>query len=418
MQPAKRISTDAHTPSGPGHFVLGFGGTIDHEVVWDGALVARLAAEYALGIADCDPDLPIVDERSLVAVILGHARRRRGGERFVADPAAIEVFSARHERSVTIGGTCVRAALMMRTLGVRSTAVLVAIDDTFRSLFPADCDYLVSDDGARLTPHLIVQLPAEGRIPVRDGEIVIDRPNRLIFVNDPPQTEMVLSPDLGAALPGADALLISGFNAMSDAALLRVRLESLARTVRSLPAGALVMYEDAGYHSAEVSAVADTQLTPLVDVHSMNEDELQAHVGREVDLLDADDVLHAVADLHRVFHGPTFVVHTRHWALASGPRAAELEAALAGGVRAATARYLHGDAVAAADVARIGQEQVPARHRDVADAIRASDPGSVRCVPAYTVHAANPTTIGLGDSFVGGFLAALGSAPRAEGMSR
>lgn len=175
MQPAKRISTDAHAPSGPGRFVLGFGGTIDHEIVWDGELLTALAAAYGLGVANCDPELPIVDERSLVAVILGHARARRGGERFVAVPDVIGTFSARHERVVTIGGTCVRAGLIMRELGVRSTTVLVAIDETFLSLYPADCDYLLSDREARLTPHLIVQLPAAGRVPVADGEIVIDR---------------------------------------------------------------------------------------------------------------------------------------------------------------------------------------------------------------------------------------------------
>ncbi|NYJ25477.1 ADP-dependent phosphofructokinase/glucokinase [Leifsonia shinshuensis] len=375
--------------------------------MWDGELLTALAAAYGLGVANCDPELPIVDERSLVAVILGHARARRGGERFVAVPDVIGTFSARHERVVTIGGTCVRAGLIMRELGVRSTTVLVAIDETFLSLYPADCDYLLSDREARLTPHLIVQLPAAGRVPVADGEIVIDRPNRLIFVNDPPQTLMELSPDLGQALEAAEVLLISGFNAMTEAGLLRARLDSLERAARSLPAGALIFYEDAGYHSDEIRAVALAGLTPLIDVHSMNEDELQVHLARDVDLLDPEDVLRAVADLHLLFPGPTLVIHTRHWALASGPLAPRLETALAGGIRAASARYLHGDGVTADDVARLESEAVPQAHRTVAEAIAASDPASIRCVPAYILHAENPTTIGLGDCFVGGLLAGL-----------
>lgn len=407
MQPAKRISTDAHEPAGPGRFVLGFGGTIDHEIVWDGALLAELATRYGIGVADCDPDLPIVDERSLVAVILGHAQARRGGERSVAAPEVISAFSGKHERRVTIGGTCVRAGLIMRILGVRSTAVLVAVDKTFLSLFPSDCDYLVSDDEAVLTPHLIVQLPSAGRVAVIDGTIVIDRPNRLIFVNDPPQTTMALSPDLGQALGAADVLLISGFNAMTDADLLRERLDSLTGAVQSLPAGSLVLYEDAGYHSDDVRAVALAGLSPLLDIHGMNEDELQSHLRREVDLLDARDVVRAVADLHDLFPGPTLVVHTRHWALASGPRAPQLEAALASGIRAASARYMHGDATTAEHVAAIAHETVPRAHSEVADAIRASGLESIRCVPAYELQTGHPTTIGLGDCFVGGLLAAL-----------
>lgn len=414
MPPAKRTSTDAHAPSGPGRFVLGSGGTIDHEIEWDGALIARLAGEYGIRLADCDPDLPITDERSLVAVILGHAHRRRGGERFVAAAEVIEAFSARHRRTVTIGGTPVRAALIMRTLGVRSTVLLVAVDDTFLGLFPDDCDFLLSDDRARLVPHLIVQFPATGRIPVRDGEIVIDRPNRLILVNDPPQLTMEPSPDLPAALADAEVLLISGFNAMRDADLLRDRIAAMAAAVLSLPDQALVMYEDAGYHSDAVSRAAHEMITPLTDVFSMNEDELQAHLGREVDLLDAAAVSAALADLHRLFAGPTIVVHTRHWALASGPRAAELEGALAGGIDAATARYVYGDAATAADVAAIRHSPIPPSHRAVARALRAAD-GQVRCIPAYEVHPAHPTTIGLGDCFVGGFLASLASVVPPKG---
>ena len=147
----------------------------------------------------------------------------------------IESFSARHRRAVTIGGTCVRAALIMRTLGVRSTVLLVAVDAAFLELFPADCDYLSSDDEALLVPHVIVQLPAQGRIAVVDGDIVIDRPNRLSLVNDPPQLTMEVSPELGDALAHADVFLISGFNAMRDPGLLRKRIQSLADSARSLP---------------------------------------------------------------------------------------------------------------------------------------------------------------------------------------
>lgn len=407
MPPAKRISTDAAAPSGPGRFVLGFGGAIDHEIEWDDELIGRLARDHAIRLADCDPDQPIVDERSLIGVILGHALARRGGERFVKAPDIIAQFSARHRRTVTIGGTCVRAGLIMRTLGVRSTVLLVAIDETFRALFPADCDYLVSDDEAPLVPHLIVQLPAHGCIPVLDGEVTIENANRLIFVNDPPQLAMQPSPDLPAALTHADVFLISGFNAMWDADLLRRRVATVADAAESLGPGAMVMFEDAGYHSDAVSRAAHELIIPLADVFSMNEDEMQAHLARDVDLLDPALVAQALEDLHRIFPGPTLVIHTRHWALASGPRAAELESALAGGIQAATARFLHGDHVTPEDVAAIAQETVPEDHRAVAQSVEATNPAQVRCVPAYVVHTTNPTTIGLGDCFVGGFLAAL-----------
>jgi len=43
---------------------------------------------------------------------------------------------------------------------------------------------------------------------------------------------------------------------------------------------------------------------------------------------------------------------------------------------------------------------------EFATAIESRFPGTAVCVPAYVLDTATPTTIGLGDSFVGGFLAA------------
>jgi ADP-dependent phosphofructokinase/glucokinase len=37
-------------------------------------------------------------------------------------------------------------------------------------------------------------------------------------------------------------------------------------------------------------------------------------------------------------------------------------------------------------------------------------PGQVRCLPTFILDADQPTTIGLGDTFVGGFLASLAGA--------
>jgi ADP-dependent phosphofructokinase/glucokinase len=44
--------------------------------------------------------------------------------------------------------------------------------------------------------------------------------------------------------------------------------------------------------------------------------------------------------------------------------------------------------------------------------------GTVRCIPSFALDVENPTTVGLGDTFVGGFLAAVArkaEPPRREG---
>lgn len=407
MQPEKRISTDAAFPSGPGRIVLGLGGTLDYEIVWDAQLVQRLAAEHGIRIDECDPTLEITDERSLLAVILGFARERRGGERFVQSPEVIEAFAALHDKTITLGGTCVRAALVMRTLGIRSTVHLVSIDDDFRRLYPRDCDYISSADHDGMFPHLIVQLPEHGRIELPDGEISIQGPNRLIFVNDPPHVQMKLSTDLRESVSRARWLLVSGFNVMNDPELLEQRLGELGSTLEARPTSAVVMFEDAGFHSPQLQKSVRESMAAIVDVYSMNEDELQTHLGRTVDLLDPGSVGEAIRDIRGLIDHPTIVIHTRHWALASGPNAERYAKGLPGGISAATARYLHGDDVAAARVAAIAELEPPLEHLRLAESLPrvASEP--VVCVPAYSVSVEKPTTIGLGDCFVGGFLAAL-----------
>ena len=411
MLPEKRISTDAMSPSGPARIVLGLGGTIDYEIRWDEQLLRQLAFDHHIRREECDSTLPIVDERSLIAVILGFARERRGGERFVESADTIEEFAARHHKTITLGGTCVRAALIMRTLGVRSTVHLVSVDDEFRRLYPQDCDYISSAIHDGMHPHLIVQLPERGRINLIDGEIAIEGPNRLIFANDPPHVQMLLSPDLEAAVRASQWILVSGFNVMTDVDLLKERLTELRSTLAAKRTDAIVMYEDAGFHSPQLQTTVRESIASMVEVYSMNEDELQTHLGRTVDLLDVDSVAHALDDVRALIPGPTLVIHTRHWALACGPDAARFAPGLGGGISAATARYVYGDHVTAARIAAITEFDPPIAHQRFAESITRAGSEPITIVPAYSVTVEHPTTIGLGDCFVGGFLAALATSP-------
>lgn len=404
MQLANRISTDAHAPAGPGRFVLGLGGTIDYEIAWSGRVLEKLAMEWGIRLDECDPLVPITDERQLVRAILGFVAADQGGERFVEAIDTIRRFAARFEAEVTLGGTCVRAGLIMRTLGVRSTVHLVSIDDDFRRLFPADCDYLSSASAEGMYPHLIIQLPSHDTISVADGEIEVAHANRIIFANDPPHREMALSSSLAEALGTAEVFLVSGFNVMTDAILLENRLVELRSAMANLATDSIVMYEDAAYHTVGMSDIVDKTLSPIVDVFSMNEDELQSRLRRSVDFMEPEDVARALSQVREVVSSAVIVVHTRHWAIAFGAGSTSFEKSLDFGVAAATARYAHGDAVSAPQVDEIARREPAEAGRRFAVAIAALAAEPTVCVPVATVHVDRPTTIGLGDCFVGGFL--------------
>ncbi|MFC4613886.1 ADP-dependent glucokinase/phosphofructokinase [Cellulomonas algicola] len=390
-------------------YVLGLGGTVDYELAWTPDVLDRLVAEHAITPDELDVHVPIGSERDLLRTLLAFVRDGVGGERFVASSDIVAAFAGHFPVRVTLGGTCVRAAIAMDVLGLASTVHLVSIDDHVRRLLPASTSYLCSAESDSLDPHLIVQFPAGTTIRVGSDEVVAPHPNRIIYVNDPPNRELLLHPGLPDAMADADVVLVSGFNVIQDAETLEHRLADVRKGLQRLAPGALAYFEDAGYHVPALARRVRDELSGLVDVYAMNEDELQSWLGRTVDLLDADDVAAALVELASVVPAPTRVVHTKHWALAHGGDAERYRAPLLGGITMAGTRYVHGDGFTPDDYAATGTTTPQPEGVAFAAALESVLPSAV-CVPAFALDTAAPTTIGLGDTFVGGFLAAAGRA--------
>lgn len=385
--------------------VLGLGGTVDFELRWDDAVVERLAHEHRVRRHELTFTAPITDERSLLVTVLAFVAAGTGAERFVASSEIVERFASHFAYDVTLGGTGVRAGLVLDSLGIPSVQHLVSIDDNVRRLLPRSITVLSSAVRDTLDPHMIVQFPVGARVRLIDGDILSPAANRLIFANDPPNREMRLADGLPDALATASAFLISGFNTMQDHDLLEQRLETLLAAICRLPDDALVYYEDAGFYTRAFAETVRRRLLRHIDVYSLNEDELQEYVGRRVDLLDPADVVRALDQVRALIPVPALVVHTGQWALAVGPDAARHRAALESAVRVAATRYRVGDDFTAAEAEatagmtrhRGGTALVASVEAALADAVG---------VPAFALDVPHPTTIGLGDSFVGGFLAA------------
>jgi sugar/nucleoside kinase (ribokinase family) len=389
------------------HVVLGLGGGVDFELKLSAPVMERLVDEYQISDAELTTAGAVATERDLVISILAYVKKGGGGEHFVASSDCLRAFAARFPSRTTLGGTSVRAATQLSRLGIASTLHLVSVNDVVRRLLPADCDYVCSDERDTFHPHLIVQYDQGLRIRTGDVDLRAPFPNRLIYVNDPANGSMLLSPALGGLLSTARVFLISGFNAMRDAALLDRRLATLRVHMRQLPAGAVVYYEDAAFHEPGLSQRVRDALLDAVDVYGLNEDELQAYLGHPVDLLSPAEVARALGALRALLPGPTLVVHTKFWSVALGEGAGDHAAALDLGILTASTRYSHGDGFTDDDFVRMRRR--PRRPESVvfASALEERMGAVVRCVPGFRLEVAEPTTVGLGDAFVGGFLAAL-----------
>ncbi|WP_238005454.1 ADP-dependent glucokinase/phosphofructokinase [Dactylosporangium sp. AC04546] len=385
--------------------LLGLGGCVDYELKLTAGVLEQLVAEYGIVAAELTSPATVTSERDLVVSILGYVARGGGGEHFVASAPALSTFANRFPHRETLGGTSVRAGILMSRLGVPSTLHLVSVNDTFRRLLPADSEYTNSGAGDTFYPHLIVQYDKGLRVRAGDIDIVAPFPNRLIYVNDPANGDMRLTDDLGDRLGRAEVFLISGFNAMRDEAELDERLASLKAHMRRLPAGAVTYFEDAAYHEPAFSRRVRDTLLDEIDVFGLNEDELQSYLGRPVDLLSAEDVAAALTAVHALIPVPTLVLHTKYWALAFG--SGDYAGALDTGTVMAATRYCHGDDFTDEDVERL--RRLPRRPESVAfaAALHSRMGETVDCVPGFALDVQNPTTVGLGDTFVGGFLAEL-----------
>ncbi|WP_375405227.1 ADP-dependent glucokinase/phosphofructokinase [uncultured Amnibacterium sp.] len=400
------------TPPSADEVLLGLGNTVDYEIAWDAPTVSMLLRQHGVRVGDGPVEGAIETAADLLRALLAHVREGSGGEHFIASKAVLLTFAARFRSEITLGGTNVRAALAMRALGRPSTVHLVSTNDDTRRLLPDDVATISSADGDSLDPHVIVQFPAGTTVDASDGPVVAPRPNRVILTNDIPNRELVIAEALGDAVERAHVVMVSGFNSMQEPELLERRMTDVLRHIARRSSDSMCVYEHAAFHVAAFSERVREVVGPHVDIWCCNEEELQDHLGHELDLLDPREVLDAAQQLHRDVGAPSLVVHTRFWALAIGGPAARRRAMLFGGTALAGTRYAHGDAVTPQHLAEAAGWPPQAEGVQFAEAVEALGGDDVTCVASYRVPVSTPTTIGLGDAFVGGVVAALAALPR------
>ena len=385
--------------------LLGLGATVDVEIEWDDDAVGAVARELGVTTSDLDATASIADERSLMIALLSAVRSGRGDERFADSSDIVRRFAARFASHVTIGGTAVRAALILSLLGTPSTVHTVHVDATVRRLLPTGTVVLHSGEVDSLDPHLIIQFPRGARIRLGDGVVIAPGANRFIVANDPPNRELALADELPAAIGDADVAVLSTLNAIQDEQTMNDRLSELSRMLDAADE-TVIFWEDAAYHAPSLRQTAAVRMARIADVYSMNEDELASFIGREVDLLDAADVAASVRELSSSLPARIIVIHTRYWALAYGADAEQYRVALRGGIDAASSRYVHGDRLTEHDYTAIRSSDTRDDVLTLTRNVQEVEPLIV-CEPGYELHPERPTTIGLGDAFVGGFVAAL-----------
>ena len=387
--------------------VLGLGNNIDYEIVWDSQVLERLIIEFEIRDSEICTDIQIFSIRDLVVSILGFLKSESGGERFVNSLEIILDFTSLFKKRITMGGTSLRAAIAMRKIGYNSALHLVTINDLVRKMIPQEIPWVCSNDSDSFYPHLIVQF-SRGTC-VQGGNISINTKsaNRIIYVNDHDNVAMEISPELESLSTDARVFLISGFNAMQSQELLSEKLGKLLSIIKSLPSETVVFYEDACYHNLNLNKIVREYLIPVIDVFSLNEDEMQEYLGRKIMLLDPIDVFAALQELHLLLPVPTLVIHTKDWGVVYGENVFQYAKSLKSGITMATTRFRFGDDFSHSDYLETEGLSSDMENLFFVAGLRQLIGEKVYCLPSFQVKEINVTNVGLGDSFVGGFLSGL-----------
>lgn len=390
-----------------GALALGLGDNMDYEIEWDSHIFESLIREFRIAQRELRPLRHIRNVRDLVASILGFLTAGMGGECYVEDMRVITELSERFRYRITIGGTAPRAAIAMSKIGIPSSVHLVTINDHIRKLLPPDVSWTCSNAEDSSYPHLIVQFIEGTRISAGDIDITAPVSSRIIYVNDFDNKVMKLAPEFFDDVQGAHAFLVSGFNAMQDGRLLLERMKELDSLLGKLPDETTVFYEDACFPFEPLRQMILDELSGSFDIFSLNEDEMQDYLKTKVDLLDPGEILEAVRTLRSIIRVPVLIVHTRHWALASGKDCVGYTKALQRGIGMATTRFRFGDDFSKDDFLQTGRLPEEEEGGTFAAEINRLGGGEVHCVPSVAVQEKKVTTIGLGDAFVGGFISTL-----------
>jgi len=389
---------------------MGFHVCVDYELQWDTEIMESLIRSYDIHDAELkmkhDPD----SERSAVIACLAYLKAGVGCEMVPETSEICENFANHFEYRITIGGTASRAAIAISKLGYSSALQACCYNEYIRDLLPDRIKLFssIGTDHTAVYPHVVLQCAGGVHIQANDIDFVTPRENRVMLSRDIDSIEMYVSVDFAPMIRDAEVFLLSCFSEVLDRDILEDRLKSTRQLLETLPENALVVAEDGHYIKEELRHLVHQSLSSVVDILSMNEDELQEYIGRRIDILNAETVLKALEYTAEQSGFSTILVHSSKWAVSYGKLSGIMESALEGGINMAATRFRLGDEFGEEDYEETGRLTDSESGWDFCDQLRELAGDKICCLPCKDMgYVKVPTVVGLGDFFAGGLLPGL-----------
>jgi ADP-dependent phosphofructokinase/glucokinase len=198
--------------------------------------------------------------------------------------------------------------------------------------------------------------------------------------------------------------LLSGFNAIRNIQILKERLELVVSELSAFPKIIPIIYEDACFQKPEFSQIVWKYLSPYISIYSLNEDEFQTYIGHSVNLLDVNQVRTALNELSSLLPLPILLVHSQYWALTFGKMANNYREAITEGIALATTCLRFGDNFNLSDFLATKALPVSPKNLSFSETINSD---SICCMPSLSIQEKQIHSVGLGDTFIAGFVSQL-----------
>lgn len=390
---------------------MGFHTCVDYELVWDTKVVEEQIKAFDIRADELRMDIEVDSERAIWIVCLAHFKEGIGGEAVPSEPEDCERFASHFEYKVTLGGTATRAAIILDGLGYPTLLQTSCYNEHVKRLMPKGVRALpgVDKDHNKVYPHVVLQCRGGVRIHANDIDFVTPRENRIMVSRDFDSLNIpVLPEEFGKMITDVDVFLLGCFSEVIDKDVLKGCMEKTRALLSHLKKDAVVVLEDGCYVKKEFRYYVHEQLAQVIDVLSMNEDELQDYIGRRIDILNPQAVKEALENVRESTGVKTLITHSAAWALAYGENASGMREALEGGSIAASTRFRMGDGFTLKDFE--ATKEIPDKAQGIrfCEELRGLLGEKVCCIPSKDLSfVEHPTVVGLGDTFAGGLLTGL-----------
>ena len=407
--------------------LFGFSSNFDIVLHWDAEAYNRILDKHLKEAPYAKEGDTIDDLSDFARISAAYIVKGLGGNFDITDVSVCRFLRSAFTEEPALGGTGAQGAAALGALGIPVSMHLTddcaevcrMLDHEGTTVIRGGKKVRVGSAASDADPvyHIILQFQKGDIVRFGGEEHVIPVSNRLILFYDKVHKVLPIKDPVLSYWEQTDekpsSILLSGFDAIVDTAIIGQRiaqLESFLKKLKARSPETVIYLEGAFYMSSEVKDLIFGKLGPYADIAGMNEEELEAELvkmGERADLSNLDGILAGLRVMLSFCRSRAVLLHTKDYSMFYGkkPEGVDIEAGLTignlmAGTRARVGRYgtlsdLR-ESLGMAELSKRGLEILSQQKAREDDAGR-----SLVIVPSKLLERPK-YTIGLGDTFVAG----------------